>query len=85
MLGEEERGGDVQTDGELTRKVMPWAARRKRDGYGDDELGEVQPVPERKKTVASIPSIRGRFLLAEERGRRGRADGGFGSCSNGRR
>ena len=64
---------------------MPWTARRRRDGVDGEELGEVRPLPERKEMVASISCFRDRFLLAEERGRRGGADGGFSSCSGGRR
>ena len=69
----------------LTRNVMPWTARSRRDGVDGEELGEVRPSPERKETVASIPRFRDRFLLAEERVRRGGANGVFSWCSGGRR
>ena len=38
-LEEEGRGGDVQMDGELTSKVMPWTARWRRDGVYGEEIG----------------------------------------------
>ena len=69
----EREGEDVHSDGEITRKVMPWMARKKRDRNGGEGLGEARPLPERKKTDASIAASPGRFLRRGGRGRRGGA------------
>ena len=84
--GEREmEGEDVHSDGELTRKVMPWTARKKRDGDGGEELGEARPLPERKKRAGTISGAPPRFRAWGGSRGRGGADGGFSSRSGGRR
>ena len=67
----------------LTLSTVVQTARSERGGDGGNRARRRRPLSERKETTGAMGGFQVRFLLAEERGRRGGANGGFGSSLGG--